>query len=182
MQDCIFLKGSEKDYQLWVNSGKEDAPYPLIGHEYPFGIKMSHIRDTLPLTQGSKDGDCPLDLQGAFLIEQLPREHQCQFILKPSRLTTGHQLNELSQKPFKRKRSIINWAFWRETGAPVDHLVPSPTSSKAGKLFGLSLSSICENDNLPKPVLVSLFDILSRMMGTLWLKMCTSSPGTHLGC
>ncbi|XP_032075964.1 rho GTPase-activating protein 20 isoform X2 [Thamnophis elegans] len=149
----LGINGSEKDYQLWVNSGKEDATYPLIGHEYPFGIKMSHIRDTLPLTQGSKDGDCPLDLQGAFLIEQLPREHQCQFILKPSRLTTGHQLNELSQKPFKRKRSIINWAFWRETGAPVDHLVPSPTSSKAGKLFGLSLSSICENDNLPKPVL-----------------------------
>ncbi|XP_058042145.1 rho GTPase-activating protein 20 [Ahaetulla prasina] len=149
----LGINGSEKDYQLWVNSGKEDAPYPLIGHEYPFGIKMSHIRDTLPQTQGSKDGDCPLDLQGTFLIEQLPRELQCQFILKPSRLATGHQLNELSQKPFKRKRSIINWAFWRETGAPVDHLVPSPTSSKSGKLFGLSLSSICENDNLPKPVL-----------------------------
>lgn len=24
-------KGSERDYQLWVNSGKEEAPYPLIG-------------------------------------------------------------------------------------------------------------------------------------------------------
>lgn len=24
-------KGSEKDYQLWVNSGREEAPYPLIG-------------------------------------------------------------------------------------------------------------------------------------------------------
>ncbi|XP_070605856.1 rho GTPase-activating protein 20 isoform X2 [Erythrolamprus reginae] len=149
----LGINGSEKDYQLWVNSGKEDAPYPLIGHEYPFGIKMSHVRDTLPQAQGTKDGDCPLDLQGAFLIDQLPRELQCQFILKPSRLVTGHQLNELSQKPFKRKRSIINWAFWRETGAPVDHLVPSPTSSKPGKLFGLSLSSICENDNLPKPIL-----------------------------
>ncbi|KAK9402432.1 rho GTPase-activating protein 20 [Crotalus adamanteus] len=149
----LGINGSEKDYQLWVNSGKEDAPYPLIGHEYPFGIKMSHIRDTLPQTQGSKDGDCPLDLQGAFLIEQLPRELQCQFILKPRRLATGHQLNELSQKPFKRRRSIINWAFWRETGVPVDHLVPSPTSSKSGKLFGLSLSSLCENDNLPKPIL-----------------------------
>lgn len=27
----MFLKGSEKEYQLWVNSGKDDAPYPLIG-------------------------------------------------------------------------------------------------------------------------------------------------------
>lgn len=27
----LFLKGSEKDYKLWVISGREDAPYPLIG-------------------------------------------------------------------------------------------------------------------------------------------------------
>nr|XP_056714366.1 rho GTPase-activating protein 20 [Euleptes europaea] len=152
----LGINGSEKDYQLWVNSGKEDAPYPLIGHEYPFGIKMSHIRDTLPQAQGSKDCACPPDLQGAFLIEQLPRELQCQFILKPSRLASGPQLNELSQKPFKRKRSIINWAFWRGTGAPLDNAPPSPTSPSSGKLFGLSLSAICENENLPKPVLEML--------------------------
>lgn len=54
---------------------------------------MSHIRDTLPQSQGSKDCLCPVDLQGAFLMEQLPRERQCQFILKPSRLAAGHQLN-----------------------------------------------------------------------------------------
>nr|XP_060626964.1 rho GTPase-activating protein 20 isoform X1 [Anolis sagrei ordinatus] len=149
----LGINGSEKDYQLWANSGKEGAPYPLIGHEYPFGIKMSHIRDTLPQMQGSKDSVCPLDLQGAFLMEQLPRELQCQFILKPSRLATGQDLNELSQKPFKRKRSIINWAFWKGVGAPVDNAPPSLTSPVSGKLFGLSLPAICENDNLPKPVL-----------------------------
>ncbi|XP_062983143.1 rho GTPase-activating protein 20 [Elgaria multicarinata webbii] len=149
----LGINGTEKEYQLWVNSGKEDAPYPLIGHEYPFGIKMSHVRDTLPPAQGSKDFVCPLDLQGAFLMEQLPREFQCQFILKPSRLAGCQQLNELSQKPFKRKRSIINWAFWRGTGAPLDNAPPSPTSPVSGKLFGLSLPAICENDNLPKPVL-----------------------------
>lgn len=32
----------------------------------------------------------------------------------------------------------------------------SPTSPVPGQLFGVSLPSICENDNLPKPVLVSL--------------------------
>lgn len=69
---------------------------------------MSHIRDTLPLTQGSKDGDCPLDLQGAFLIEQLPRELQCQFILKPSRLATGHQLNGESSHLQVSPRSTSN--------------------------------------------------------------------------
>ncbi|EMP36448.1 Rho GTPase-activating protein 20, partial [Chelonia mydas] len=226
----LGINGSEKDYQLWVNSGKEDAPYPLIGHEYPFGIKMSHIRDAVPQTQESKDCAYPLDLHGSFLMEQLPRELQCQFILKPSRLALCEQLNapidwfpangnaelvlragaalrlarnqstghnavseqdifestepcgtgatipllrqygnhcldfpimprytqrqpELSQKPFKRKRSIINWAFWRGPGTQLDNIPLSPTSPVPGKLFGLSLPTICENDNLPKPVL-----------------------------
>ncbi|XP_050783721.1 rho GTPase-activating protein 20 isoform X3 [Gopherus flavomarginatus] len=149
----LWINGSEKDYQLWVNSGKEDAPYPLIGHEYPFGIKMSHIRDAVPQRQELKDYAYPLDLHGSFLMEQLPRELQCQFILKPSRLALCEQLNELSQKPFKRKRSIINWAFWRGPGTQLDDIPLSPTSPVPGKLFGLSLPAICENDNLPKPVL-----------------------------
>lgn len=29
--NSFISKGSERDYQLWVNSGKEEAPYPLIG-------------------------------------------------------------------------------------------------------------------------------------------------------
>ncbi|XP_073439204.1 rho GTPase-activating protein 20 isoform X1 [Dendrobates tinctorius] len=148
------VEGSETDYQLWVTSGKDDAPYPLIGHEYPFGIKMSHIRDALPQMQGTKDSIC---LEGPFLMEQLPREMQCQFILKPSRLAICQQLADPSQKPFKRKRSIINWTFWRGSNSQLDNIPLSPTSSSPGKLFGLSLPAICENDNLPK----SVMDMLS---------------------
>ncbi|KAL0626698.1 Rho GTPase-activating protein 20, partial [Plecturocebus cupreus] len=157
----LGITGSERDYQLWVNSGKEEAPYPLIdgvslccpgwsangtilahrnlcypssnnspasvsqvvgimgahhlarlisfrdgfhhvdqagvklltsGHEYPYGIKMSHLRDTALLTPGSKDSTAPFNLQEPFLMEQLPREMQCQFILKPSRLAAAQQL------------------------------------------------------------------------------------------
>ncbi|KAG8584739.1 hypothetical protein GDO81_004752 [Engystomops pustulosus] len=144
------VEGSEGDYQLWVTSGKDDAPYPLIGHEYPFGIKMSHIRDALPQIQGTKDS---INLEGPFLMEQLPREMQCQFILKPSRLAVCQQLADPSQKPFKRKRSIINWTFWRGSSSQLDNIPLSPTSLTPGKLFGLSLPTICENDNLPKAVM-----------------------------
>ncbi|MEE6472772.1 hypothetical protein FKM82_009718 [Ascaphus truei] len=150
------VEGSDTDYQLWVNSGKDDAPYPLIGHEHPFGIKMNHIRDAVPQIQGIKDSVYPLNLEGPFLMEQLPREMQCQFILKPSRLALCHQLTDPSQKPFKRKRSIINWTFWRGSNTQLDNAPLSPTSLAPGKLFGLSLPAICENDNLPKPVLVSV--------------------------
>ncbi|KAI6053619.1 rho GTPase-activating protein 20 isoform X1 [Marmota monax] len=153
----LGITGSERDYQLWVNSGKEAAPYPLIGHEYPYGIKMSHLRDTILLAQGSKDSASPANLQEPFLMEQLPREMQCQFILKPSRLAVAHQLSDSGQKTFKRRRSIIHWAFWRGSSTHLDNLPTSPTSPMSGQLFGVSLPDVCENDNLPKPVLDMLF-------------------------
>ncbi|OCT96154.1 rho GTPase-activating protein 20 isoform X2 [Xenopus laevis] len=155
------VEGSDADYRLWVTSGKDDAPYPLIGHEYPFGIKMSHVRDTLPQIQGLKDTDCPLDLQGPLLMEHLPREMQCQFILKPCRLAPCHPLADPSQKPFKRKRSIINWSFWRGSNSQLDNIPTSPTSLAPGMLFGLSLATICPNDNFPKPIM-DMLSVLCR--------------------
>uniref|UniRef100_A0A250Y6Z8 Rho GTPase-activating protein 20 n=1 Tax=Castor canadensis TaxID=51338 RepID=A0A250Y6Z8_CASCN len=149
----LGITGSERDFQLWVNSGKEAAPYPLIGHEYPYGIKMSHLRDTALLTQGPKDSTSP----PAFLMEQLPREMQCQFILKPSHLAVAQQPSDSGQKTCRRRRSIINWPFWRGSSIHLDSLPVSPTSPVPGQLFGISLPDICENDNLPKPILDILY-------------------------
>ncbi|XP_005378111.1 PREDICTED: rho GTPase-activating protein 20 [Chinchilla lanigera] len=153
----LGITGSERDYQLWVNSGKEAAPYPLIGHEFPYGIKMNHLRDTALLAQGSKDSAALSSLQEPFLMEQLPREMQCQFILKPSRLAATQHLSDSGQKTVRRRRSIINWAFWRGSSTHLDNLPVSPTSPIPGQLFGVSLQDICENDNLPKSVLDMLF-------------------------
>uniref|UniRef100_F6V0Y4 Rho GTPase-activating protein 20 n=1 Tax=Ornithorhynchus anatinus TaxID=9258 RepID=F6V0Y4_ORNAN len=152
----LGINGSEKDYQLWVNSGKEEAPYPLIGHESPYGIKMSHVRDAVLLIQGSKDSASSLDLQEeSFLTEQLSRDLQCQFTLKPSRPALSQPLTGPGRKPsFRRRRSVINWAFWRDP--QMDNMPGSPTDPGPGKLFGVSLADICENDNLPKPVLEML--------------------------
>ncbi|KAF3857108.1 hypothetical protein F7725_008967 [Dissostichus mawsoni] len=44
--------GNVKDFQLWVISKRDNAPYPLIGHEFPFSIQMSHVRQT-----GSRGGE-----------------------------------------------------------------------------------------------------------------------------
>ncbi|XP_038673699.1 rho GTPase-activating protein 20 [Scyliorhinus canicula] len=147
------IAGNPKDYQLWVMSGKEAAPYPLIGHEYPFSIKMSHIQHAAAQTQRSKDSIHPLDFQGPFIIEQLPVEMQCQFILKPSRLASCQQLADPSQKQHKRKKPIMNWAFWRGPSPQLDNLLLSPTIRTPGRLFGLPLTAICEDDNLPKPII-----------------------------
>ncbi|XP_042162573.1 rho GTPase-activating protein 20-like [Oncorhynchus tshawytscha] len=150
------ISGCVKDHQLWVSSIKDDSPYPLIGHEFPFSIKMSHIRDGGG--GGGKDAVPSPEGQGAMLLDQcLPPDTQCQFILKSSRVGPKQALLlEPGQKSFKRKRPLINWAFWRGSSSQLDSVPLSPTSLSPtlGCLFGRSLSSICPPDHtLPKPVM-----------------------------
>ncbi|XP_072253564.1 rho GTPase-activating protein 20 [Leuresthes tenuis] len=158
------ISGCVKDHRLWVSSCKDDPPYPLIGHEFPFSIKMSHIRDggSSPGGQGGgvgKDLLSPTDCPGVLLLDQcLPPDTQCQFILRPNKAVLGppQLLEPGQQKPFKRKRSLINWPFWRGSNTQLDGLPLSPTlhSPSQGRLFGRPLSSVCSSDHsLPKPVM-----------------------------
>uniref|UniRef100_A0A8C9Y5V9 Rho GTPase-activating protein 20 n=1 Tax=Sander lucioperca TaxID=283035 RepID=A0A8C9Y5V9_SANLU len=154
------VQGCVKDHRLWVNSSKDDPPYPLIGHEFPFSIKMSHIRDGGSSGGGlgggaGRDPTSPTDCPGVLLLDQcLPPDTQCQFILKP---TAIYQISDIEpQKYFKRKRSLINWPFWRGSNTQLDGLPLSPTSLSPtqGRLFGRPLSSVCSPDHgLPKPVM-----------------------------
>ncbi|KAJ8013111.1 hypothetical protein DPEC_G00049890 [Dallia pectoralis] len=151
------ITGCLKDHRLWVSSSKDDSPYPLIGHEFPFSIKMSHIRDGGGGCWGKDVSPLP-EGPGVMLLDQcLPPDTQCQFILKPSRVEPRQApFIEPEQKSFKRKRSFINWAFWKGSspqldGPPLSPVAPSPYT---GRLFGRSLPSVCPPDHaLPKPVL-----------------------------
>ncbi|KAF1382879.1 hypothetical protein PFLUV_G00148400 [Perca fluviatilis] len=158
------ISGCVKDHRLWVNSSKDEPPYPLIGHEFPFSIKMSHIRDGGSSGGGlgggaGRDPTSPTDCPGVLLLDQcLPPDTQCQFILKPSKIAPGQTplIEPGQQKSFKRKRSLINWPFWRGSNTQLDGLPLSPTSPSPtqGRLFGRPLSSVCSPDTgLPKPVM-----------------------------
>lgn len=145
--------GNVKDFQLWVISKRDNAPYPLIGHECPFSIQMSHVR---PSTSrgggGSRDTAAPpADKQKAVLEEQVYR--QCQFILKPRpiEMPQQHISAELSQKSLKRRRSLMAWAFWRGCSSHLNEL--SLASGARGCLFGHPLSAVCLENALPKPVM-----------------------------
>lgn len=65
------------------------------GHEFPFSIKMSHIRDGGSSGGGlgggaGRDPTSPTDCPGVLLLDQcLPPDTQCQFILKPSKIAPG---------------------------------------------------------------------------------------------
>uniref|UniRef100_A0A1A7YGE1 Rho GTPase-activating protein 20 n=1 Tax=Iconisemion striatum TaxID=60296 RepID=A0A1A7YGE1_9TELE len=163
------ISGCVKDHRLWVSSCKDEPPYPLIGHEFPFSIKMSHIRDGgSSAGRAGRDPMTPTDCPGVLLLDQcLPPETQCQFILKPNKVVHGPpQLIEPGQqKSFKRKRSLINWPFWRGSNPQLDGLPLSPSllSPSQGRLFGRPLSSVCSSDHgLPKPVM--------DMLGFLYLE------------
>lgn len=60
------------------------------GHEYPFSIQMSHIKEPLGPTSIKGDAATPSDKEMELLIDQLQSDNQCQFILKPSRVAVGH--------------------------------------------------------------------------------------------
>ncbi|XP_076579747.1 rho GTPase-activating protein 20-like isoform X2 [Chaetodon auriga] len=144
--------GNVKDFQLWVISKRDNAPYPLIGHEFPFSIQMSHVRHmTSQGGGGGRDAAAPpADRQRATQVEQLQVYKQCQFILKPRPIETLHVSAELPQKPFKRRRSLMTWAFWRGSSS---HLNELTVGAARGCLFGQPLSSVCVEDALPKPVM-----------------------------
>uniref|UniRef100_A0A3B4AQE5 Rho-GAP domain-containing protein n=1 Tax=Periophthalmus magnuspinnatus TaxID=409849 RepID=A0A3B4AQE5_9GOBI len=59
-------------------------------------------------------------------------------------------LVDFSQKSFKRRRSLITWAFWR---GPAQLTDPSLSGAPRGCLFGQPLSSVCIENTLPKPVM-----------------------------
>uniref|UniRef100_A0A671UJZ9 Rho GTPase-activating protein 20 n=1 Tax=Sparus aurata TaxID=8175 RepID=A0A671UJZ9_SPAAU len=154
------ISGCVKDHRLWVSSSKDDPPYPLIGHEFPFSIKMSHIRDGGSSGGGAgRDPSTPTDCPGVLLLDQcLPPDTQCQFILKPSKVVPVQSplIEPGQQKTFKRKRSLINWPFWKGSNTQLDGLPLSPTSLSPtqGRLFGRPLSSVCSAEpGLPKPVM-----------------------------
>uniref|UniRef100_A0A665U2R0 Rho-GAP domain-containing protein n=2 Tax=Echeneis naucrates TaxID=173247 RepID=A0A665U2R0_ECHNA len=129
-----------------------NAPYPLIGHEFPFSIQMSHVRHNM--SSGGRDAPAPpVDRQKAMHVEQLHVYKQCQFILKPRPMETLQQQvsADLSQKTFKRRRSVITWAFWRGSSSHLTEL--SLAGGARGFLFGQPLSSVCVEGALPKPVM-----------------------------
>jgi len=39
-------------YQLWAKTPREEPPYPLFGHEKPYSVKLSCLRDGLSAEEG----------------------------------------------------------------------------------------------------------------------------------
>ncbi|KAH0630890.1 hypothetical protein JD844_004218 [Phrynosoma platyrhinos] len=199
----LGLPGRPSDYHLWVVSGRDSPAYPLIGeaednwtlamlgeyfqqmhafflslvatgHEYPFSIILGCLRDScLDHLQGTNNNLLLGAEYESSLLDHLPRDRQCQFILKPRphapvqlrreqkdegdwvrsdrRMRAKSHMEETGE--FKsRKKSLIDWALRRSSSTPTSSPASqSPTNPR--KLFGLSLTSVCPDGSLPKPIM-----------------------------
>ncbi|XP_065057900.1 uncharacterized protein LOC135685764 isoform X2 [Rhopilema esculentum] len=157
------IAGSDvNDFQLWVVSGKENAAYPLMGHEIPFCIKMNHIR------QASCNVDSPVTERTEFDPEQVHSRSKCEFILKKKKNSTGRLDVDSpnSQKRWKSpmKSPIINWAL---------HKKPQKQNSieersQQGSFFGLPLGQVsADEEQLPTPVQDMLTELFRRGPSTV---------------
>ncbi|XP_071981642.1 uncharacterized protein [Engystomops pustulosus] len=149
----LGIPGRPSDYHLWVMSARDESPYPLFGHEHPYAIAMNCLRESMDMPRGSNN-NLLLGTESTedMCLEHFPQERLCQFIIKLKPQVPLYMRRESTQKHHRRKKSLIDWAL-RRTGST--NLNPSASNSPLTprKLFGHSLSSICSNGNLPKPIM-----------------------------
>lgn len=153
--DHLEMGGADAtQFQLWVKTGVDDSPYPLIGHEFPFAIKMNCVRDLLQ----DCDAEQCNNLYNAELVTR------CQFILRQARklnFESPEGVKKVSKKA--RKSPIRIHRVFKRANSKGDSLDGSVNSCPAGVLYGHSLVKLVEPENfLPKPVM--------DMMSQLFLK------------
>ncbi|MEQ2183624.1 hypothetical protein GOODEAATRI_000023 [Goodea atripinnis] len=108
-------------------------------HEYPFSIQMSHVRNSAVQGGGRDIAAPPADRQMAM---QMQVYKQCQFILKPRPVEPPqqHLPADFSQKSFKRRHSLITWAFWRGSSSHLNEMLLA--GAARGCLFALIVTNL----------------------------------------
>ncbi|XP_071134109.1 rho GTPase-activating protein 20-like isoform X3 [Mytilus edulis] len=150
LKECMahsHLSDSDpKDYQMWVRYGKEDSPYPLIGHELPYSIKMSQLRDSYQ----SKNGDVSLPSNGEIL-DLNSAGSNVEYILKHRKSTKKTNLDENSSGKSMKKPRRSPFSIFRRGKDDKNN-----NSSPTGKLFGRPIDDLVIDGGLPKAVMCLL--------------------------
>ncbi|XP_071800870.1 uncharacterized protein [Asterias amurensis] len=149
-----------EEYGLWVQSGKDSGQYPLIGHEIPYAIKMSHLNEALSknnnygdLLPGEDDG-----MASAAIDESALKQFKCQFFLRrKGNSQLGISVDTLafpsSKRLKKQRKTHFKLSFKKSTGKGDTADVLSPPPSPNSKLFGIPLPVLCPEGNLPKTII-----------------------------
>ncbi|KAJ9577110.1 hypothetical protein L9F63_006318, partial [Diploptera punctata] len=156
------------DFQLWAKTAREEAPYPLIGHEKLFAIKMSCLREGLSTEEG-------FDLDHCNNVHGPDPLAKCQFILRNKRKGSDCSTNNVdmkktpavsnSSKKSRKSPMRIRQVFRRSASKGEDCTdCPSNSASPAssGVLFGIPLSRLGDSDTIPRPVMTMLQQIFLK--------------------
>nr|XP_045624946.1 uncharacterized protein LOC123774593 isoform X2 [Procambarus clarkii] len=152
--DHLEMGGADtSQFQLWVKTGLDDSPYPLIGHEYPFAIKLNCVRDLLQ--------DCDAEqCNNLYNTELVTR---CQFILRQARKLSFESPEGVKKVSKKARKSPIRiHRVFKRSNSKGECLDGSVTSC-AGALYGQSLIKLVEPEHmLPKPVMDMLLQLFMK--------------------
>ncbi|XP_050442931.1 rho GTPase-activating protein 20-like isoform X2 [Adelges cooleyi] len=128
-------------FQLWAKTPREEPPYPLFGHEKPYSVKLSCLRDGLSAEEGFDLDHCN------NIHDPLAR---CHFILRNLK---AQEIESSKKTPKKSSGRIKIGQVFKKT---------SSNKENGGNLFGVPLNRVCDGDNLPKPVMAMLHQIFSK--------------------
>ncbi|XP_032828616.2 uncharacterized protein LOC116952963 isoform X2 [Petromyzon marinus] len=170
------ITGQSSDFKLWVYSGKEGTPYPLIGHEQPYSVRMRHVRDAVQcLGSDVRVGGSSFPVDARFPDESLPPDLRCHFVLRatqrrpsqpppppPAATSVRDEAVDSSGGKLRRKRSLMSWTLRRsssrsDSDAPLSPL--SPATPSAGGVFGVPLSLLCPDGAPPRSIMALLSTI-----------------------
>lgn len=136
-------------FQLWVKSSSDDAPYPLIGHEFPYSIKHNCVRETLQSCDAEQCNKMynSTDVKVQFILRQERK-------LGENGFTPENGGKKVSKKA--RKSPMRIHKVFKRSNSKGDS-IDGPSAAPPGILFGHPLAKLFENNNsaLPKPVMVS---------------------------
>ncbi|MCL4127341.1 UNVERIFIED_CONTAM: hypothetical protein GTU68_001709, partial [Idotea baltica] len=158
--DHLELSASdESKFQLWVKSPSEESPYPLIGHELPFAIRMNCLRDILQECDAEQCGNLyNTDIMG-----------RCQFILRQERKPSPTGIidspdgggKKVSKKA--KKSPIRIHRVFKRSNSKGDVTDGTSHNTSGGVLFGQPLHKICDADGgPPKPIMDLLHQLFQK--------------------
>ncbi|XP_052244356.1 uncharacterized protein LOC127853683 isoform X2 [Dreissena polymorpha] len=147
LQQLSIPEDQAKDFQLWCRMGPDESPYPLCGHELPYAIKMSQIRDFVK----HKDFNMPPNEIQRIVEEMTENNHKNEFFLKTKKSQKRHSLEETTAtKPTKTKRKFTIFRKNREDKKPQP------------QLFGRNLTDVTSPECLIAKPVKELLTILFR--------------------
>ncbi|XP_040573451.1 uncharacterized protein [Lepeophtheirus salmonis] len=141
------------DYQLWVRTKSDEAPYPLIGHEIPLVIKLYWTRQAFINSRNQKTFD------------EYRAGCRCSFILRKSGQTYSSNAEDgiASKNKLKKVKSSMKLQrVFRRASKNNEIMDSSGEGNKKfeGKVFGRNLEDVCVNEMLPYAIIVILKRIL----------------------